>query len=164
MEIENGKYRARAADAVLSDTDSGKEQVAIQFAFLDHPGVTLTWYGFFTEATYERTVQSLRYCGWAGNDLSVFLEDEIAKNGIESTGLTANEVVLVVENEEYNGKVRPRVRWVNSAGGMGVKNVMSRARAVEFSARMKGLIVAMDKRGGSPKPAAARASDGDVPF
>ncbi len=154
-EIRNGVYRGRGLQAALGRAGTGKEQVAVQFQLMDADGVsgpTITWYGYFTDSTYERTVESLRHCGWAGDDLS------------DLSGIDTNEVSLVIENEEYEGKATPKVKWVNApGGGLALKEQLSADEARSFAAQMKGRILAM-KQGQPKKPApgSARSRSGGV--
>src|SRR5579862_677136 len=108
--LSPGYYRARAIEWALGKTDKGNRQVAVRFQTFDdedRPGEAITWYGYFTEKTAERTLESLQHCGWTGDDIT------------DLSGIERNEVQLVVENEEYEGKVHARVAWVNLPGGGG---------------------------------------------
>ena len=71
-----GNYRGRPVRAALGTSSKGTEQIAVEFELIEPAGERMTWYGFFTEATTDRTIESLRHCGWQGNDLSVFVEGE----------------------------------------------------------------------------------------
>lgn len=135
-------YRAKARTWGLGESSTGKEQVAVEFEVLtpDAAEHVLTWYGYFTDATWERTVESLRHCGWQGDDLTQ-LED-----------LDANEVDLVVEDEEYEGKAYPRVQWVNRAGGLAIKTPLAGDKAKAFAAGMKDRIRALAASSGQPRP------------
>lgn len=173
-EVANGVYRARAVSAALGRTGTGKEQVAVTFQLMDSEGALgpmLTWFGYFTEQTFPRTVEGLRHCGWQGDDLS------------DLSGIDANEVSLVVENEEYEGKTYSKIRWVNAAGGGGVtlKEQLTDMEARAFGARMRGQVTALRQAASTPRrapsatsnraqPAALRApeppphTDDDLPF
>lgn len=142
--LENGKYRGRATNWALGTTSTGKEQVAVAFSLLDDhvTGQSITWYGYFTDGTFDRTIGSLRHCGWEGDDLT------------DLQGLDANEVELVVEQEEYNGQWAAKVKWVNRFGAA-VKSQMAPDTAKAFASRMKGRIVALRQSGG------ARPQDGN---
>jgi hypothetical protein len=134
MNIENGTYRARAVFGQLGETSTGKEQVAVEFELLDLEGQPrITWFGYFTEKTEQRTIEALRRCGWMGLDLT------------DLRGLDSNEVSIVVEAEEYNGTWTPRVKWVNAPGGMALKAPLMGAKASAFAARMKAKIAAFDQ-------------------
>jgi hypothetical protein len=138
------------------------EQIAVQFELVEPAGERRTWYGFFTESTIENTVKSLRACGWndPNNDLSVFTEGSPLPAGF---GL---EVELVIEQEEYLGKVRDRIRWVNGGGGLALKRALTKEQATAFAARLGRQISALDKlqgrpsAGSSPRPAARPAVSG----
>lgn len=133
MSEEQFKYRARAKEWSLGYASTGTPQVAVYFEFLDEGvGGGITWFGFLSEKALESTVRGLRNCGWEGDELA------------DLTGLDKNEVELVVEMEEYNGQTRPKVRWVNRAGGAAVKNAMGEDEAKAFSANLRARIRAID--------------------
>lgn len=77
--IPPGYYRAVAVPVQTDDgetyvqfgeTKDGNPQVAVTFAILDgsQQGRRSTWFGYFTEKTTKRTIESLRYCGFKGDD------------------------------------------------------------------------------------------------
>lgn len=145
--IPAGTYRARATEAQLGTTDTGKEQVAISFQLLTpgFEGQHLPYYGFFTEKALEVTVKALRACGWAGVDLS------------DLTGIDTNEVNLVVEHEEYNGVTRAKVRWVNDGSVGLLKNVLGDVERKAFANRMRAAIATLghgQPQKPAPRPAA----------
>ena len=174
MNIPNGKHTARAVNWALGLTNGGKEQVAVTLEIMSEgaPGEQITWFGFFTEKTEERTLDSLRYMGWTGNDISDLSEI--------SHPDTAKDVQIVVEAEEYNGEWRPKVQWVNKIGsGAALKNQMDASQMRAFAARLKGKAAAHAQRMGvaaGAKPAPRQAprpapvdeppphDDDDVPF
>lgn len=153
--IEEGTYRARAVEAALGYTSNDTEQVAIDFELLDEElaGKHITWYGYFTDKTLETTLKSLRTCGWQSDDLS------------DLSGIDANEVFVVVAHEEdQEGNLRARVRWVNSSGGgLALKTRMDEGAAKAFAERMRGHVLAQKSRPmGSPAaaPPAKPAANG----
>ena len=141
--IPIGTYRAQAVDGHLGYTSKGNEQMVVKFVLVGgpHDGQQITWFGFFSESCFDRTIQSLRTCGWEGDDLSVM------------AGLDANEVELVVEHNDYKGKVTPTVRWVNQPGGGAG---MSPVQAKNFAESVKQRIASMSQT--EPEP------EGSVPF
>lgn len=106
VETEDGPVYAQ-----FGETKTGKQQVAITFEILasEYAGQRITWFGYFTPNAAERTVQSLRYCGFRGNDISQ-----------APTQALTSRVQLAIEHDEYNGRTSTKVRWVNrpSSGGM----------------------------------------------
>jgi len=159
MMIPKNKYTARAVGHDLGVADSGKEFIAVEFEIQsgEHAGDRLTWRGFFTEKTAERTIESLRYCGWKGDDLT------------DMTGFGSTLVQIVVDHESYEGKTYARIQWVNKLG-VSLKNAMDAGTRAAFAARMKGLAVSVDKSlaDGPAAPAAVASStrndDGDPGF
>lgn len=151
--MEPGDYRAKAIEAVLGRSSKGTEQVAVRFALLDFPQQTITWYGFFSDAAFEITMRGLRAAGFTGDnlaDLSSLRED------------VSPEVVLVVEHDEYQGKVRARVKFINGLGGMAVKDALDDVEAKAFAQRMKGRVLAFD-RAASGGTAAQKPSSSAAP-
>lgn len=140
--IPEGTYKAKAVTAALGYTSGGSEQVAVEFEILDDDpeigGRRITWYGYFTERTFDRTIESLQYCGFRGNDLS------------DLSGVTTNEVQIVVTHEEYNGRISARVQWVNRLGGLAIRSRMSDEDARKFSARMRSKIAAAGGSAATP--------------
>lgn len=147
----NKRYlRSKAHEWTLGDGE--KPFVAVSFKVKDTDGQEkfVSWRGFFTEKTTERTIESLRYLGFEGDDLS------------NLTGLDKNEVELVVEDEEYEGKIYPRVQWVNKPRGPMVKTVLEGQKLGAFAAQMKAAFRAHDAAQGkraTTKPAAAPSGD-----
>ncbi|HZL99005.1 MAG TPA: hypothetical protein VFD43_02035 [Planctomycetota bacterium] len=143
--IAPGTYRAKVGsidDVQFGFTEKGNEQVAVAFTLLVEPYVNaqITWFGYFTDKTVETTLKALRNCGWQTDDLN------------DLTGVDAREVDLVIESEEdQQGRLRARVRWVNQVGGkVKLNNTMSPEQRVSFASRMKGTVVA-HRDGTAPK-------------
>jgi len=161
--IQQGVWRSHARGYALGNTSKGNPQVGVDFELLEGPdaGRHITWYGYFTDATFDRTVESLRLCGWIGDDLD------------NLQGIDTNDVMLVIEHEpDQDGVIRARVRWVNAIGGVAMANRFDADAARSFAQRMKGRVMALKQGGGNaatpqPRPATAPASaskDDDIPF
>lgn len=135
-----GTHAAKAITAILSETKKGEPQVVVDFQLLDIEGQSphIAWYGYFTEKTEERTIESLRICGWAGTDFTDIKVDA--------------EVQLVIEAEEYEGKRQQKVKWVNRPGGVAMAKPMDTGKQAAFAARMKGKLLAFDQKSGTPTP------------
>lgn len=146
-----GTHKARAKEWALGLSQTGKEQIAVLFEITSgpHAGKSITWFGYFTDQTVDRTLESLRHCGWDSDSLA------------DLDGLGENEVVLVVEDETYEGKTRSRVKWVNRESRLALKDQMSAAQVQAFAARMRGKTVASkQKYGAQPQPDRSRARQG----
>ncbi len=131
--IPEGKYTARATGAYdFGHTEAGNEQVGVAFKITEgpHAGTVLTWYGYFnTEDNIRRTMKALRVCGWTGDDVT------------RLEGITANEVTVVVEVNEFNGRRTPRIAFVQSAA-VAMKSVMREQQKQSLAERMRGYAVA----------------------
>lgn len=184
----NGTYRGKVVDGGLAKAGNGNEQVAMLCELGgDGPekGLQLTYYGSFSERAADITIKALRTAGWTGVDLAEV--DDWKKNVPNPP-----EVEFVIEQEEQqdqqgnvatddqgNPLMRTRVRWINAAGGLGVKERLSATEAQSFAQKMKGKLLAFDQnnrapktngaapratqRPSPPKPAASTGTD-DIPF
>ena len=128
--LADGTYRARAIEGALGFTKGDKEQAAIllEVSEGEAEGQRITWFGYFTEKTTDRTMEALRLCGWLGDDIS----DLSSING-------ACDVTIVVEAEEYEGKWNAKVKWINRLGGGGIalNAPMAGDKAKSFAATMR---------------------------
>lgn len=153
--LDAGYHRARAVEWALGKTEKGNRHVAVRFeTFNDQgqPGEQITWYGYFTEKTEERTLESLQHCGWEGDDIT------------DLSGVERNEVQLVVEHDEYEGKVRAKVAWVNKPGGGGIsiKAPLDEMEKAQFAREMKAKVLAMrqgQRRASGNRGATARTPE-----
>lgn len=149
-DVAGKKYRATAIEAVLSQSKVGNAMIKVNFQLLDPPHIGLTWNGMLhNEKSTTRTLDTLRLCGWKGDDLS-----DVAFS-------PENEVSLSLKNEEYEGKQHTRVQWVNAKGdgsGFKLKDTLSPAEKVAIASRLKGAVLAHKAKGNT-------ASGGsDIPF
>lgn len=151
--IPEGSYTAVALEHRWGKTSTSKHQLAIQFEIVggEYEGNKLVWYGYFTDRAVERTLQSLRYCGWVGHDLA-------------DLGALDKQVQIVVEHDTYNGNTRAKIAWVNELG-IALKEQMTVEEVRQFAASMRSRIEGMS---GPPKQAPAQGFyapvDDDVPF
>lgn len=115
--IEPGSYVAIAKEFDFGETKNGNAFIKVEFEICDGPeeGRNISWFGYFTKATAERTLESLRYCGWSGDKITP-----------EMPGLGSTKCMLSVDEEEYDGKVRTRVQWVNQLYRKGSRPLESR--------------------------------------
>jgi len=139
-----GTHKARAIDCALGMTGTGKEQIGVLLE-LSETAERITWYGYFTDGTFERTIESLRYLGWSGTDLLAF------RSGLPSE--CVNEVEIVVEDEaDQDGKLRRKVRWINGSGGVAIKETLDDGQARVFAAKMRAKVAALQAKTGVAAP------------
>lgn len=141
-------------------------------------GKTIEWYGYLTDRTQERTIEILESCfgvDWDWNHIN----------------FEGKEVEVVVEQEEYNGKISFRAKWLNNPnvdrvnGGRSPEEIEAakaeaKAKAAEIAAelsasmprRSTGTVVAFKTPAVASKPASRTLppvktidEDGDeIPF
>jgi len=159
-----GTYRAKAiaSNIGVSNTKS-TPFIRVTLRVLDNQehGQEIDWIAYVTDKTEERVAVDMRTLGFQGNDLEV-LHD---RNEEEVAQLLPNVVSIVVEEEEWKGEVRTRVRWINPEK----KEVGS-----SLFAGMKAAFAQLDqKSGGGKKPTAGAiprpapppsVQDDDIPF
>jgi hypothetical protein len=141
-----GTHRARATEWALGMSSTGKEQIAIMFELVGgpHDGKHITAFLYFTDNTVDRTLESMRHCGWDSDNLA------------ELDNLGANEVELVIEDESYEGKTRSRVKWINRVSRLALKEQLDPGQVAAFAARMRGKTVASKQKYGAQPAAAAK--------
>lgn len=143
---------------------NGTEQIAVTFQIVDEDadgkrgalhGSRRVWYGFFTDNTTDRTLESLRHCGWSSDELSDIanLDEDACRR------LLPKVVKLVLENETYNGRTVEKVRWVNAIGESrsAIKNKADDKDVQSLSDRMKSRAAAL-------RAANKPAKKNDLPF
>lgn len=142
MRLNPGKYRARARWAKLAYTSKKDPQVAAELEILEEGfvGVTVKWFGQFTEKSEDRTLESLRLMGWNNDDLG------------NMTGIGDTDVEATIGEEEYQGKTYTKVQFIDPPGGSAqLKAPMSDEQASDFARRMRGAAIASRaKLGGTP--------------
>lgn len=153
--IPEGYYQARAVRikdnygddvwARWGRAKTGTHQIVMKFQVTtdgEYKSKQLLWFGFFTDKSWERTFESLQYCGFQGDDMSTLDEQTLDR-----------EVSIKVEHveSETGDRKYARVAFVNASNTVGLANPMSRDEIRDFAAMMKGRIAG--KRGGTSAPA-----------
>lgn len=122
-----GNYLAKVTSFDFGQSSTGKDFIKCEFTVTDgeYAGRTMSWYGYLSEKTAKRTIESLRHCGWTGDNLAG-----------DMPGLMSQKVSLTVDNETYNGNTRLRVKWVNSSSGSssGIKKRLTEDQLAQLSA------------------------------
>lgn len=155
MTIEEGNWKSIAREFAYGKTSGKysevKHQIGVLVEFVEGPsaGSMLTWYGYFnTDDNFDRTCEALETMGWDGKDLNAL------------TGLGTKEFYAVVAYEQdLQGEMRPRIKWINStAGGVALSNRLDAGEQASFASQMRGRLAARAQRmgGGAPAPAPAQ--------
>jgi hypothetical protein len=129
QEIKAGTYEAKVNDFGLTETKKGDPMAMIRFQYQDSEGDQhfITWYGTFVhEKAQEISCETLALCGYTSNNIA-----DLAK-GAQSGVLNQNKVVsITIAGEEWEGKVRMKVKYVNPVGGAGFRSQLTHADAVQ---------------------------------
>jgi hypothetical protein len=133
----------------FGEAKTGTPQVVVNTEICEgeQAGKRLAYIGYFTDDTARRTVESLRYFGFKGNDLATAVTQKLDQ-----------KVQIVVEHEDYEGKRSAKIRWVNRAGGgaLRLQAPMKKDDLRRFAARMANVVRGVPD-GGSP-PAGRQAT------
>lgn len=119
--LNQGTYIAKLTGYGIKMTNAGKPQISCQFSIISDESVyNLTWFGSFNEGkAQEMTIKTLvgvfeLMC--EPSEIETML-GRIAAEGVESGLLNMDkDYQLVVEHDVYEGKTRPKIRWVNNPG------------------------------------------------
>lgn len=154
-ETEKGSEFIRLPLRVKAQADGERDQV----------GRTITHSAWLTAKAFDKTIETLLkvFPNWSG-DLS-----RLAANDGDFDGLNCE---IVAEPEEYEGKTRIKVKWLNAVGGGG--KPMAREKVEGLVARLNRraleLANALPKPAGQATPAVKTPStspefeDDDIPF
>lgn len=172
--VPEGHYRAVVAPVAGEDgsapvqfgeTKEGKPQVLVNFEILDGPYAmrVLPWWGSFNtklpegskakQTPMQRTMYSLRLCGWVGDDIMDVVNQDLG-----------NEVSIQVEHaQSQDGQyTNAKVAWVNKPGGAGltISSPMSKDKLVRFSASLKSAAKGIPAVAGKKAERGAPSSQG----
>jgi hypothetical protein len=144
----------------MGRTQGGKEQLGIQWTL--EGGETIWSYHYFSSPkALDITVDTLQAIGWDP------IENGWALDSINGpTRLVGQEAQLVLAEDEYEGKVRVRVQFVNNInGGGGLRETMTEDEVKAFVAglRQRAGVSASDTVWTAPS-ASAPDEDDKVPF
>ena len=120
-------------------TDKSPFTAAVNFEVISgpHSGQKITAFLYFGDTvsksgktTAERSLESLRACGFTGDDIDKFADQT-----------PDIEVEIVVQHEEYKGKMRAKVAWINAASrGFTFDKPLESTSLRKFSAQLKSTL------------------------
>lgn len=147
--IQAGRHRGRCFGHEFAfSSNKGTPQVGLGFRMSEgdvDENRVITAFRYFTDNSYEYSVADLRTCGWTGDDLATITLEDLQ-----------NEVELVIVHEEYEGKVRAKVAYINPIGGGMIKSekAMTPDELRKFATSMRTKVRAVGGAGQTkPKPA-----------
>lgn len=118
-----------------------------------HAGQKITAFLYFSDGAVDRSLESLRACGFTGDDIDKF-----------SDQTPDIECQIVVEHETYDGKTRAKVKWINSASrGFTFEKPLDapslRKYSAQLKSKLKGIPVVAGKKAERQAPSTAPSSD-----
>ncbi len=126
-------------------------------------GKYAVWYGYLSDAAFERTIEVLVKAFGFNGDLEGLYSGKISFVG--------DPCQIVTELESYQGKERCKVRWLNPPGGGPVQKMdENKVRTLIGQLQRKSVALAKNIRATATVPAPASAmpketvADDDVPF
>ena len=145
--IGPGKYQTAPQDWGLTKTKNGFLQAWIKF------DIGITYYGVLkTVENQEYVAKNLVTCGFKKSSLEQL-------NDGDALDMT-KQVEIVVENEEYNGKVTAKVLWIN-----GPRPKMEVNEIKKFNIDMRGAFAKARNDDKTDKGEAGQGfTDNDIPF
>ena len=146
--IDPGTYPAVPVGHEFGWTSADKEQVAIAFRLDD--GRTIVAYRYFSDKTWERTLEDLRICGMKGDDVSA----------IKPGDLSRPVSLVIIHEPDLDGVLQAKVRYINDPNEVrGLKKPMDRESLIAFAQRLK-----YRASGASDGPPSSVADGNDTPF
>lgn len=110
MLLPEGKYEVEVVDAYMTESQSGTPGLVFRFENLEGHQECTRW---ITPATTEYVIKDLETMGFPRAKLSDMENLDKLKEFVKG-----NSVRIVVEDEEYQGDYKPKVKWINKTGAM----------------------------------------------
>ncbi len=137
--------RALPETAIFGTASTGTKQVGMSFEIISGPfkGMRQPWFGFFTDESRARTMESLIHAG------CTFPDDDLGN----LEGLGSKEVDLTIEINENpdNGNLTNRVAWVNAPGQVVMKEQFDEQETKAFAKESKADLLEVKRRMGLSK-------------
>lgn len=110
MLLGEGKYEVEVVDAYMTESKNGTPGLVFRFENLEGHQESIRW---ITPATTDYVIKDLETMGFPRAKLSDMANLDKLKDFVKG-----NSVKIVVEDEEYEGNVTPKVKWINPPGAM----------------------------------------------
>ena len=110
MLLPEGKYEVEVVDAYMTESKNGTPGLVFRFENLQGHQEVIR---YVTPATTDFVIKDLETMGFPRAKLSDMANLDKLKEFVKG-----NSVRIVVEDEEYEGNVTPKVKWINPPGAM----------------------------------------------
>lgn len=128
--ITAGRFNGKVTDYGVSASSNDNCQVFVVFDIAFPEGEhSMTWYGSLNAGkAREITIKSLLVLGFHSNSF-----DDLVDGKTSGAIEIGKEASLVIENEEYEGKNRWKIKWVNALNN-GPKRIESGSAKAKLAA------------------------------
>lgn len=163
-----GSYIGSIEDYGISESKSKQPQAFIKFKVNKGEGegfANLTWFGGLSEkvpkdkdnAPAHYTVKTLLDCGFSGQEV-----EDLAQGIASGVIPHGKEMALEIEDNEYEGVTRSRIKWVNVIGARGPKKMSKDELAGKTNTSALRAMLLKEKQN-RPSEEPIKAED-EVPF
>lgn len=149
MSLKSGKHTAiviAPSTGWFCETSKGVAGIRVPLEITTGPceGELCEWIGYLSHAAIPGTVKSLvEAFGWDRN------LDALGKL-LDSGPFVGKECEITVEDEEYKGKIYPKVKWLNRVGG-GAR-MLAKDGIAALVAKLSAEVMSVQLEGDAPKP------------
>lgn len=147
MKLGEGSHQVTVTSTALQRKND-KGQIVINAR--DAHGNTATAYLFLTDAAWPYTQEKLATLGWDVWEHNF----EFDRLDDEPSPIAGNQVEFVIENTLYEGKIIPKVAFINAIGG--VRERMPADEAKSFAAQLRSRLMPKSSRPNGPTGTTAR--------
>ena len=154
---DQARYEVRVVGSYLG-ASSEKQTPYVEIVFEDDNGDRLSAFKYLTEGAWPYVEKDLETLGWKGAEHSYAFEE---LDGGEDSALAGAEAQIVVTEEEYEGKVRPKVAFINESGGR-PREMMSEKESASFAERIRQRLGVGPKRSPRGRGSARKERDARV--
>ena len=117
--------------------EKGTPFIGIVFAHKAEPDWGITGFRYLTTGTIEYVAKDLAVLGWDAVKQAYRFEE---LDGNEKSAICGAECTICIEEEEYNGKLHPKVAFINplgTTGGGAPREQMSARESKSWAAKVR---------------------------
>ena len=154
MSLKSGKHNCRVAAPLNgwfceSKTGTPGLRLQLEVASGECKGTNVEYIAWLSHAALDRSVKTLAdVFGWDGNLAAL-------SQLVDSGPFVGRECEITVEDEEYNGKMYPKIKWLNKAGGGNSAKPLAKDAVAEMVAKLNAtsMKLAAEPKDDGTKPA-----------
>ena len=154
MSLKSGKHNCRVAAPLNgwfceSKTGTPGLRLPLEVTSGECKGTQVEYIAWLSHAALDRSVKTLAdVFGWDGNLAAL-------SQLVDSGPFVGRDCEITVEDEEYNGKMYPKIKWLNKAGGGNSAKPLAKDAVAEMVAKLNATSM---KLAAEPKDDATKPS------